>query len=128
MSTPVPCQVSVHPPDWRAMPFRNEASERRGPTAPIEVELGCADAEFCDIPVEGICGAADATGICRVRPEACTEQTATDVLSKRYRSELECSSGWQEVVGHSALAEGVGKTAYVKTICRRAKPDEAPRR
>ena len=63
-----------------------------------------------------------------VKPEACTEQTATDVLSKRYRSELECSSGWQEVVGHSALAEGVGKTAYVKTICRRAKPDEAPRR
>jgi hypothetical protein len=35
---------------------------------------GCANGEFCDIPVDGICGAADATGICRVRPEACTEQ------------------------------------------------------
>jgi hypothetical protein len=33
---------------------------------------GCADGEFCDIPPEGICGAADATGICRVRAEACT--------------------------------------------------------
>jgi hypothetical protein len=56
-----------------------------------------------------------------VKPEACTEETASDVLSSEYRSELECMSGWQEVVGRSALARGVGETTYVKTLCRRVK-------
>jgi hypothetical protein len=34
-------------------------------------------------------------------------------------SELGCTTGWQEVVGRSALRDDIGKTAYVKTICRR---------
>lgn len=35
----------------------------------------CADPnDFCNIPVEGICGAADATGICTPRAQACTRE------------------------------------------------------
>ncbi|HTV20160.1 MAG TPA: Kazal-type serine protease inhibitor domain-containing protein [Polyangiaceae bacterium] len=34
----------------------------------------CADGEFCAFPADAFCGAADATGICSRRPEACTEQ------------------------------------------------------
>ena len=36
--------------------------------------LQCRRGEFCDYPVDAICGAVDATGICRTPPEACTEQ------------------------------------------------------
>lgn len=35
---------------------------------------GCADDAFCDYPLGTSCGAADQTGSCRPRPEACTEQ------------------------------------------------------
>jgi hypothetical protein len=28
--------------------------------------------------------------------------------------------GWQDVVARSTLAREIGKTAYVKTLCRRA--------
>lgn len=33
----------------------------------------CASTEFCDYTLADICGAADATGICRPRPELCTD-------------------------------------------------------
>ena len=36
----------------------------------------CAEGEFCDFPREATCGAADAPGVCRTRPEMCTEQYA----------------------------------------------------
>lgn len=36
--------------------------------------LSCADGEFCNFPVEAICGAADATGVCEVIPQACTRE------------------------------------------------------
>ena len=52
-------------------------------------------------------------------PDRCTEETAADVMSTIVRSELQCTMGWQEVVGRSALRDEIGKTAYVKTICRR---------
>ena len=51
--------------------------------------------------------------------EHCTEETAADVMSTVVSSELQCTMGWQEVVGRSALRDDIGKTAYVKTICRR---------
>lgn len=54
-----------------------------------------------------------------VAPEACTEDTAVDIMSKDVDSELGCLSGWQEVIGRSSLREGVGITSYVRTICRR---------
>jgi hypothetical protein len=35
---------------------------------------GCAAGEFCSFPPDAQCGAADATGLCARRPEACTFQ------------------------------------------------------
>jgi hypothetical protein len=55
-----------------------------------------------------------------VAPEACNETTAADVLSNDVENELSCVMGWQDVVARSALAHDIGKTAYVKTLCRRA--------
>jgi hypothetical protein len=55
-----------------------------------------------------------------VAPGACNETTAADVLSNGVENELSCVMGWQDVVARSALAREVGKTAYVKTLCRRA--------
>lgn len=34
----------------------------------------CEEDEFCSWTLEGICGFADATGVCEPRPEACTEE------------------------------------------------------
>jgi hypothetical protein len=56
-----------------------------------------------------------------VAPPDCTEATAADVLSNEVRSELDCAYGWQEVIGRSALRDEVGRSAYVKTLCRRVK-------
>jgi hypothetical protein len=60
-----------------------------------------------------------------VPQEACTEETARDVMSIRVDSELGCTSGWQDVVARSAFAQDIGKTAYVKTKCRRAAAHDA---
>jgi hypothetical protein len=51
--------------------------------------------------------------------EACNETTASDVLSNGVESELACTRGWQEDIARSALKDQVGKTAYIKTLCRR---------
>jgi hypothetical protein len=42
------------------------------------------------------------------------------VLSNGVENELSCVMGWQDVVARSALANEIGRTAYVKTLCRRA--------
>jgi hypothetical protein len=55
-----------------------------------------------------------------VPPEGCNETTAADVLSNGVENELSCVMGWQDVIARSALKEEIGKTAYVKTLCRRA--------
>jgi hypothetical protein len=57
-----------------------------------------------------------------VPPERCTEETAADVIANEVRSEIDCTMGWQEDVGRSAMRDEIGKTAYVKTLCRRAPP------
>lgn len=54
--------------------------------------------------------------------DRCTEATAADVMSTVVASELRCTMGWQEVVGRSSFRDDIGKTAYVKTICRREAP------
>ena len=54
-----------------------------------------------------------------VAPAACDEKTAADVLSTGVENELSCVMGWQDVIARSALAADIGKTAYVKTLCRR---------
>ena len=58
-----------------------------------------------------------------VQPEACTEDTAADVISGQVRSELDCLTGWQEDISRSALRDEIGRTAYVKTLCRRVPTD-----
>ena len=58
-----------------------------------------------------------------VAPEACDETTAADVLSTGVENELSCVMGWQDVIARSALAAEIGRTAYVKTLCRRAGAD-----
>ena len=51
--------------------------------------------------------------------EACDEANAIDTLSTRVQNELNCTMGWQEIIARSALNEGLGSTAYLKTACRR---------
>jgi hypothetical protein len=58
-----------------------------------------------------------------VASEACDETTAADVLSTGVENELSCVMGWQDVVARSALAAEIGRTAYVKTLCRRSVAD-----
>jgi hypothetical protein len=60
-----------------------------------------------------------------VAPEACDETTAADVLSTGVENELSCVMGWQDVVARSALATEIGRTAYVKTLCRRTGADQS---
>jgi hypothetical protein len=62
-----------------------------------------------------------------IAPEACDEKTAADVLSNGVESELSCVMGWQDVIARSTLANEVGKTAYVKTLCRRVGESTSPR-
>jgi hypothetical protein len=64
-----------------------------------------------------------------VAPQACSSANAADVLSNGVENELSCALGWQDVVARSALAHEIGKTAYVKTLCRRtgAAAAEQPR-
>lgn len=67
--------------------------------------------------------------ICQISvpPESCTAETARDVMSVRVDSEVACTWGWQDVIARSAFADDIGKTAYIKTECRRAPPAPAPR-
>lgn len=60
-----------------------------------------------------------------VSADLCDQTTAADVLSTGVESELSCVAGWQDVVARSALANEVGRTAYVKTLCRRASGEPA---
>ena len=63
-----------------------------------------------------------------VPPAACDETTAADVMSSGVANELGCVMGWQDDVARSALAREVGKTAYVKTLCRRVGAGADPTR
>jgi hypothetical protein len=49
----------------------------------------------------------------------CDEKTALDVLSTVVENELGCATGWQEVIARSPLREEIGKSAYLRTLCRR---------
>jgi hypothetical protein len=62
-----------------------------------------------------------------VPQDACTTDTARDVMSVRVDSELGCASGWQDVVARAAFADDIGKTAYVKTLCRPIAADPPPK-
>lgn len=49
----------------------------------------------------------------------CNEHTALDVLSRVVESELRCAMGWQEIIARAPLGADVGKSVYIRTICRR---------
>ena len=51
--------------------------------------------------------------------DECNERTALDVLSIVVDNELQCTMGWQDIIARSALSADVGKTVYIRTICRR---------
>ncbi|GJD98328.1 hypothetical protein [Methylobacterium isbiliense] len=51
--------------------------------------------------------------------QACEEATATDVLKTKVASEIGCATGWQEIIARSEVREGIGRSAYLKTQCRR---------
>ncbi len=55
--------------------------------------------------------------------DQCDEKTAVDVMSTVVESELGCATGWQDVIARSALRQEIGKTAYVRTLCRRGTSD-----
>jgi hypothetical protein len=59
-----------------------------------------------------------------VSPPDCNEETAVDLLSNKVGSALDCTMGWQEVIGRSALRDEIGRSAYVKTLCRRVKASD----
>ena len=51
--------------------------------------------------------------------DQCNERTALDVLSTEVDNELQCTMGWQDIIARSPLSADVGKTVYIRTICRR---------
>lgn len=53
--------------------------------------------------------------------EACTDDKASEVRKVRVTNELGCTGGWQEIIARTDLSEEIGKTAYLKTECRRVK-------
>ena len=57
-----------------------------------------------------------------ISPEACDETTAVEVRSTRVASELGCVTGWQEIIARGDAAGEVGRTTYLKTMCRRSPP------
>ena len=56
-----------------------------------------------------------------IAQEACTDAQALEVRKVRVTNELGCATGWQEIIARTDLREDIGKTAYLKTECRRVK-------
>lgn len=54
-----------------------------------------------------------------VPADQCDERTALDVLSTQVDNELQCTLGWQDIIARAPLSADVGKTVYLRTICRR---------
>lgn len=53
----------------------------------------------------------------------CTEANATDVRSIVVDNELGCAIGWQELIARSAKGTRGPEPTYLKTVCRRIKPN-----
>ncbi len=54
-------------------------------------------------------------------PERCVEATAVEVRSIVVGNELGCTQGWQELIAREPQA-ATGEPVYLKTVCRRIKP------
>ncbi len=55
--------------------------------------------------------------------DACDENSALVLRSIHVNNELGCSSGWQEIIARGGLQESLKGGNYVKTLCRREKPE-----
>jgi hypothetical protein len=55
-----------------------------------------------------------------VSPDSCDETDAVEVRSSRVANELGCVTGWQEIMARANAAGETGRTAYLKTPCRRS--------
>jgi hypothetical protein len=53
--------------------------------------------------------------------EACTDERAIVVRKVRVANELGCATGWQEIIARTERRDEIGKSAYLKTECRRVK-------
>lgn len=56
-----------------------------------------------------------------IAQESCTEDKALEVRKVRVGNELGCTNGWQEIIARTDLRDEIGRTAYLKTECRRVK-------
>ena len=56
-----------------------------------------------------------------IAQEACTDARALEVRKVRVASELGCTSGWQEIIARTERRDEIGRSAYLKTECRRVK-------
>lgn len=56
--------------------------------------------------------------------QSCGEDNAQEVRKVRVSNELGCTGGWQEIIARTDLSQDVGKTAYLKTECRRVRQAE----
>lgn len=54
----------------------------------------------------------------------CADANAIVFQSVHVNNELGCTSGWQEIIARGGLRESLKDGAYIKTLCRRDKPEK----
>jgi Kazal-type serine protease inhibitor-like protein len=82
--------------------------------------LQCADDEFCSFAPDAICGAADQTGVCQPKPEACIEifQPVCGCDDRTYGNSCEANSAGVSVASEGACAGDPGSG----TVCGGFRP------
>lgn len=53
-------------------------------------------------------------------PDLCDESNAVEVRATRVANEIGCVTGWQEIMARADAAREIGRTTYLKTVCRRS--------
>ena len=53
----------------------------------------------------------------------CGEANAIVFRSTHVDNELGCANGWQEIIARGGLTESLKDGSYVKTLCKREKPE-----
>ena len=54
---------------------------------------------------------------------SCDESNAIVSRAVHVDNELGCNTGWQEIIARGGLRESLRDGAYMKTMCRREKPE-----